>query len=178
MSRRVAFVTGASRGIGKAIAVHLARAGFDVALSARSGLQRSAVGARARLGQRPGREPLAAGRARQILALLLFATDRQNVAGAQPVVARNRECERAIDPRDLFNAQRIRQHVHAGAPIGLRDANAEQPQLGQLRHDLVRKSLVLVPRLGVRSHFALCEFANAVTEQPVRLRQLEIHDSF
>ena len=36
MSRRVAFVTGASRGIGKAIAVHLARAGFDVALTARS----------------------------------------------------------------------------------------------------------------------------------------------
>jgi NAD(P)-dependent dehydrogenase (short-subunit alcohol dehydrogenase family) len=32
----VAFVTGASRGIGKAIAVHLARAGFDVALTARS----------------------------------------------------------------------------------------------------------------------------------------------
>jgi NAD(P)-dependent dehydrogenase (short-subunit alcohol dehydrogenase family) len=31
-----AFVTGASRGIGKAIAVHLARAGFDVALTARS----------------------------------------------------------------------------------------------------------------------------------------------
>jgi NAD(P)-dependent dehydrogenase (short-subunit alcohol dehydrogenase family) len=31
-----AFVTGSSRGIGKAIAVHLARAGFDVALTARS----------------------------------------------------------------------------------------------------------------------------------------------
>jgi len=31
-----AFVTGASRGIGKAVAVHLARAGFDVALTARS----------------------------------------------------------------------------------------------------------------------------------------------
>jgi len=31
-----AFVTGASRGIGKAIAVHLARAGFDVALTART----------------------------------------------------------------------------------------------------------------------------------------------
>jgi NAD(P)-dependent dehydrogenase (short-subunit alcohol dehydrogenase family) len=39
MSRRnrpVAFVTGASRGIGKACALHLARAGFDVAISARS----------------------------------------------------------------------------------------------------------------------------------------------
>ncbi|HEY4927894.1 MAG TPA: SDR family oxidoreductase [Acidimicrobiales bacterium] len=32
----VAFVTGASRGIGKAIAVHLARAGFDVAIGART----------------------------------------------------------------------------------------------------------------------------------------------
>jgi NAD(P)-dependent dehydrogenase (short-subunit alcohol dehydrogenase family) len=31
-----AFVTGSSRGIGKAIAVHLARAGFDVALTART----------------------------------------------------------------------------------------------------------------------------------------------
>ncbi len=32
----VALVTGASRGIGKAIAVHLARAGFDVAIGART----------------------------------------------------------------------------------------------------------------------------------------------
>jgi NAD(P)-dependent dehydrogenase (short-subunit alcohol dehydrogenase family) len=36
MDRRVAFVTGASRGIGKACAVHLARAGFDVAVLART----------------------------------------------------------------------------------------------------------------------------------------------
>jgi NAD(P)-dependent dehydrogenase (short-subunit alcohol dehydrogenase family) len=36
MDRPVAFVTGASRGIGKACAVHLARAGFDVAVLART----------------------------------------------------------------------------------------------------------------------------------------------
>jgi NAD(P)-dependent dehydrogenase (short-subunit alcohol dehydrogenase family) len=36
VSARVAFVTGASRGIGKACAHHLAQAGFDVALTART----------------------------------------------------------------------------------------------------------------------------------------------
>jgi len=36
MAHKVAFVTGASRGIGKACAIHLARAGFDVALTART----------------------------------------------------------------------------------------------------------------------------------------------
>ena len=36
MAKRVAFVTGASRGIGKACAVELAKAGFDVAILART----------------------------------------------------------------------------------------------------------------------------------------------
>jgi NAD(P)-dependent dehydrogenase (short-subunit alcohol dehydrogenase family) len=36
MGKRVAFVTGASRGIGKSCAVELARAGFDVAITART----------------------------------------------------------------------------------------------------------------------------------------------
>ena len=36
MAGKVAFVTGASRGIGKAVAVELAGAGFDVAITART----------------------------------------------------------------------------------------------------------------------------------------------
>src|SRR5688572_17373916 len=36
MTRKTAFVTGASRGIGKVVAIWLAKAGFDVAITARS----------------------------------------------------------------------------------------------------------------------------------------------
>src|SRR4051794_13516716 len=36
MTRKVAFITGASRGIGRACAVELADAGFDVAITART----------------------------------------------------------------------------------------------------------------------------------------------
>ncbi|HTH28497.1 MAG TPA: SDR family oxidoreductase [Sphingobium sp.] len=36
MSRKIAFITGASRGIGKACAIELAEAGFDVAITART----------------------------------------------------------------------------------------------------------------------------------------------
>ena len=36
MARKRAFVTGASRGIGKAIAIKLAQSGFDVAITART----------------------------------------------------------------------------------------------------------------------------------------------
>jgi NAD(P)-dependent dehydrogenase (short-subunit alcohol dehydrogenase family) len=39
MSKKVAFITGASRGIGAACAVDLAAAGFDVAITARTGLE-------------------------------------------------------------------------------------------------------------------------------------------
>lgn len=36
MASKVAFVTGASRGIGKAVAIELARLGYDVAVTART----------------------------------------------------------------------------------------------------------------------------------------------
>src|ERR1700734_2433359 len=54
-----AFVTGASRGIGKAIAVHLARAGYDVAVTARTlndgeGREHSSTVARSDTSPLPG----------------------------------------------------------------------------------------------------------------------------
>jgi NAD(P)-dependent dehydrogenase (short-subunit alcohol dehydrogenase family) len=59
MEQPVAFVTGASRGIGKACAIHLARAGFDVAVLARTaeegeGREHSSTVARSDTSPLPG----------------------------------------------------------------------------------------------------------------------------
>ena len=53
MSERVAFVTGASRGIGKATAIALAQAGFDVAIGARTVREGEGLDDSGRAGDRP-----------------------------------------------------------------------------------------------------------------------------
>ena len=67
MSDRVALVTGASRGIGKAIAISLAEAGFDVAILARTleeGEERALVDPEGLGHLRAAREPHVDGGAR------------------------------------------------------------------------------------------------------------------
>ena len=89
--RPVAFITGASRGIGKACAIHLAGAGFDVALTARSvaeGEQREHSSTLAKSNTRPLPGSLAATAARveergaRALVLPADLLDRASLAAA------------------------------------------------------------------------------------------------
>jgi NAD(P)-dependent dehydrogenase (short-subunit alcohol dehydrogenase family) len=87
----IALVTGASRGIGKAIAVHLARAGFDIAITARTvaeGEERehSSTLRRSDTSALPGSLSTTAGQVeeagRRALVLPADLTDRASVAAA------------------------------------------------------------------------------------------------
>jgi NAD(P)-dependent dehydrogenase (short-subunit alcohol dehydrogenase family) len=92
---RTAFVTGASRGIGKAIAVHLARAGFDVAITARTrveGEQREHSSTVQRSDTTPlpgslaGTAELIEGEGRQVLVVPADLLDRSSLGAAAATV--------------------------------------------------------------------------------------------
>jgi NAD(P)-dependent dehydrogenase (short-subunit alcohol dehydrogenase family) len=93
--RRVALVTGASRGIGKAVAVHLARAGFDVAIGARTmreGEAREHSSTVARSDTRPlpgsleGTAELVRAEGREALVVYLDILDRVSLGAAVATV--------------------------------------------------------------------------------------------
>jgi NAD(P)-dependent dehydrogenase (short-subunit alcohol dehydrogenase family) len=87
MTARTALVTGASRGIGKATAVALARAGFDVAFTARTihegeGLDDSDSAGRSVPGSLDTTAGLVAAEGRQSLPIAMDLMDRESVVAA------------------------------------------------------------------------------------------------
>ena len=84
IKNKVALVTGASRGIGRAIALELAREGCHIAVTARDGAALAEVASSARgLGVKAAAIPLDLGKQENVAALV----DRGNHVGADKFIA-------------------------------------------------------------------------------------------
>jgi NAD(P)-dependent dehydrogenase (short-subunit alcohol dehydrogenase family) len=124
MTRKKAFVTGASRGIGKAIALRLAQGGFDVALTARS-LEDGELREHSSTMKRSDVSPLPGG--------LQVTAEQVRQTGADALVVQadlldHASLERAAD-QALQTWSRMDVVVHAGRFIGpgLKDQTLETP---------------------------------------------------
>ena len=94
---------------------------------------------------------------------------------AEARVRRDDDPERAPDPADLLDGDRVRERIHPGAAPALRDVDPEPAQLADPAHDLGReapRALVLVDdRRDLLGH----ERADGVPQQDVVGREIEVH---
>ena len=88
---------------------------------------------------------------------------------------RHRQRNAGVDARELLDADAVVDRRHAGAAVLLRELDAQQAERGQLRHQLDRKVLLLIPLAHVRPHFCLRELAHAAAEQHLLLGGTEVH---
>ena len=98
-----------------------------------------------------------------------------DVRRAEAVVRRDRQRHAGIDARQLLDADAVVDGRHAGAAVLLGKLDAQQAERGQLRHQLDRKMLRLVPLADVRTHFGFGELAHAAAQQLLLLGRTEVH---
>jgi hypothetical protein len=84
---------------------------------------------------------------------------------AQPIVRGNRQRNRRVDARELFDADAVVDRRQSGAAVLLRKLNARQPERAEPRPEVARKALRLVPGHHIRTDFCLGELADCFPEQ-------------
>ena len=133
------------------------------------------VRARLRLGQ-PERAQLAPGRQLgQPLGLLLGAAEQVDRLRAERRVRAHRDRDGGVHARELLDGDRVGERVAAGAADLLGERDPHQPELAELRDDLVRERLRAVELLRDRRDLALGEVADGAADQLVVGREVEVH---
>src|SRR5258706_5278658 len=152
-------------------AVHDPTAVFSDRRSARSG----SIRARARFSQSPGAEMLAASQWRKILQLLRLITVLINMIRAKRIMGGDRDSDRTVYPRQLFDRGGVLDIAQPSATVFLRKQNAQQTKFGQFRLQLNRKMLTLVPFHHMRRDLAFGELAHAHFHLELFFSKFEIH---
>jgi hypothetical protein len=111
----------------------------------------------------------------QPAALLLLGAEERDRGRTQRRVRSHRHRQRRVDTRELLDRDRVRDRVRPPAAVLLRDGHPHQPELGKLRHELVREAVLPVELLRKRRNAGLGELANGAPEELVLLREIEVH---
>ena len=90
--------------------------------------QPARVAPRARLGQAPGTEPLAARQARQVAPAERLACKQVDVSRGEPGMARDRQPERRVVARHAFDDEGAGERVGPAAADVARQPEAEEPE--------------------------------------------------
>jgi len=138
------------------------------------GLHADRVGTGRRLGQRPAAEVLAACERREPACLLLLAGSDQKVADAERVVRGDRQRDRPVSRPELFHDHRDREHLEPRAAVLDRNREAGEPERRELREELERKHLLLVPTVGVGRDPRADEVAHGVPNEKLFVAVREV----
>ena len=128
---------------------------------------------------RPQARELPAGReVRQVLPLQLLRPEAQEVPGAEPVVARDGERERAVEARDLLDHHRRTPSAPSSEPpYASGTFMPSTPSSPSIRTVSRGNSPVSSHRARLRLHLALAEVAHGALEVEVLVGEIEVHGS-
>ena len=133
------------------------------------------VGAGAGLGQAVGAEDLAARHRDEEALLLLVGAGEVERPAAEARVRRDDQPERAPDPADLLDRDRVGERVEPGAALVLGDRDAEPAELADAPDDLGREAALALVLLDDRRDLGRHEVADRVAQQRVLRREVEVH---
>ena len=138
-------------------------------------LQRARIRARFRLGQGKRADALTA-RERRHEAARCSSVPKARIGKVTALV-----CTATVTPtpasasRELLEDEDVREEVRARAAVLLRDADAHQPELGELPDQLGREAVLPVPGRRVRLDLRLPELARQRLDLPLVVAERELH---
>ena len=92
-------------------------------------------------------------------------------------VHRDRHADTGIRARELLEHENVGEEVRARSAVLLGHADAQKPELGELRDQLVREAVLAVPVGGIRRDLRLGELARERANRLLVGAQLEVHRS-
>jgi hypothetical protein len=87
----------------------------------------------------------------------------------------DRDADSRIRPRELLEDEDVGEKVRAGSPVLLGDADAHEPEVGELRQQLVGEAVLAVPFRRLWGDLALGNLARKHLDRPLLGRELEVH---